>query len=97
MVVNLPTTFLYVLQCGDVKRAGLPKKFLQGSYQFLFEFINKVLVLRTEKRIVTYVADLFLMEKLEVLNEINICDIMLEHMHKVMTWKNAKHGIMEIC
>lgn len=56
-----------------------------------------MLVLRTEKRIVTYVADLFLMEKLEVLNEINICDIMLEHMHKVMTWKNAKHGIMEIC
>ncbi|KAH0667682.1 hypothetical protein KY285_028888 [Solanum tuberosum] len=49
---------------GDIKRAGLPKKFLKGEYQLLFEFINKVLVPRTEKRTVAFVADLFLMEKL---------------------------------
>ncbi|KAG5572748.1 hypothetical protein H5410_062514 [Solanum commersonii] len=34
---------------GDVKNAGLPKKFLKGEYQLLFEFINKMLVPRTEK------------------------------------------------
>ncbi|KAG5630701.1 hypothetical protein H5410_002418 [Solanum commersonii] len=34
---------------GDVKRAGLSKKFLKGKFQLLFEFINKVLVPRTEK------------------------------------------------
>ncbi|KAG5581184.1 hypothetical protein H5410_051811 [Solanum commersonii] len=27
---------------GDVKRAGLPKKFLKWEYQLLFEFINKM-------------------------------------------------------
>ncbi|KAG5579618.1 hypothetical protein H5410_050245, partial [Solanum commersonii] len=47
---------------GDVKRAGLPKKFLKGEYQMFFEFINKVLVPCTEERTVASVADLFLME-----------------------------------
>ncbi|KAK4725126.1 hypothetical protein R3W88_027905 [Solanum pinnatisectum] len=78
---------------GDVKHAGLPKKFLNGEYQMLFEFINKVLVPRTEKITITSVADLFLMEKLDELEEINLPAIMLEHMHKVMTWKKAKHEI----
>ncbi|KAH0645402.1 hypothetical protein KY284_033286 [Solanum tuberosum] len=44
---------------GDVKNAGLSKKFLKGEYQLLFEFINKVLVPRTEKRTVASAADLF--------------------------------------
>ncbi|KAH0665119.1 hypothetical protein KY285_026325 [Solanum tuberosum] len=29
-------------KCGDVKNAGLPKRFLKGKYQLLFEFINKL-------------------------------------------------------
>ncbi|KAH0686204.1 hypothetical protein KY289_016969 [Solanum tuberosum] len=33
---------------GDDKRAGLPKKFLKGEYQLMFEFINKVMMPRTE-------------------------------------------------
>ncbi|KAG5572197.1 hypothetical protein H5410_061963, partial [Solanum commersonii] len=47
---------------GDIKRVGLPKKFLKREYQLTFEFINKVLVPRSEKRIVASAADLFLME-----------------------------------
>ncbi|KAG5586704.1 hypothetical protein H5410_047138 [Solanum commersonii] len=47
---------------GDIKCAGLPKKFLKGEYQLMFEFINKVLVPRMEKRTVASVTDLFLME-----------------------------------
>ncbi|KAH0644974.1 hypothetical protein KY284_032858 [Solanum tuberosum] len=78
---------------GDVKRAGLPKKFLKGEYQLMFEFINKVMVPRTEKRTVASAADIFLMEKLDELEEINLPAIILEHMDIVMTWKNAKHGI----
>ncbi|KAH0761336.1 hypothetical protein KY290_017409 [Solanum tuberosum] len=35
---------------GDVKNAGLPKRFLKGKYQLLFEFTNKVLVPRTKKK-----------------------------------------------
>lgn len=57
---------------GDIKRAGLPKKFLREEYQLMFEFINKVLVPRTKKRIVASVVDLFLMEKLDELEEINL-------------------------
>ncbi|KAK4737286.1 hypothetical protein R3W88_000983 [Solanum pinnatisectum] len=33
------------------------------------------------------------MEKLDKLEEINLPAIMLEHMHRVMTWKRAKHDI----
>ena len=33
------------------------------------------------------------MEKLINLEELNLLALMLEHMHKVMTWKQAKHGI----
>ncbi|KAG5609880.1 hypothetical protein H5410_021161 [Solanum commersonii] len=43
-----------------------------GQYQLFFEFINKVPVPRTERRTVTSDADLFLMEKLDELEEINI-------------------------
>ncbi|KAH0742962.1 hypothetical protein KY290_030955 [Solanum tuberosum] len=55
---------------GDIKHAGLPKKFLRGEYQLLFEFINKVLVPRSEKRTVASAADLFHMEQLDELEAI---------------------------
>ncbi|KAH0748135.1 hypothetical protein KY290_027367 [Solanum tuberosum] len=75
------------------KPTGLPKKFLKGEYQLMFEFINKVVVPRTEKRTVVSAVDLFLVEKHDELEQINLPAIMLEHMHRVMTWKNAKHDI----
>ncbi|KAH0696707.1 hypothetical protein KY290_014093 [Solanum tuberosum] len=53
---------------GDVKNAGLSKRFLKGKYQLFFEFIKKV----------ASAADLFLMEKLDELEEINLSAIMLE-------------------
>ncbi|KAH0742983.1 hypothetical protein KY290_030976 [Solanum tuberosum] len=50
---------------GDIKCASLPKIFLKGEYQLMFEFINKVLVPRTEKRTVASdVADLVMTWKL---------------------------------
>ncbi|KAH0746063.1 hypothetical protein KY285_007720 [Solanum tuberosum] len=70
---------------GDIKRASLPKKFLMGEYQLLFELINKVLVPRSEKRIVASAADLFLMEHLDELEAINLPTIMLEHMHRMFS------------
>lgn len=33
------------------------------------------------------------MEKLDELKEINLHGLVLEHMHRAMTWKRAKHGI----
>lgn len=59
----------------------------------LFEFINKVLVPMSDKRTVASATDLFLMEKLSKVEQINLHAIMLEHTHKVMPWKNARHGI----
>lgn len=60
----------------------------------VFEFINKVLVPRSEKqKVASAAADLFLIEQLVELEQINLPAIILEHMHRFMTWKNAKHGI----
>ncbi|KAH0746349.1 hypothetical protein KY285_008006 [Solanum tuberosum] len=73
--------------------AGIPKKFLQGRFQLYFEFVNKVILPRTEKRIVASVVDLFLMEALIKAEDINLPDIMLEHMHKTVTAKDSKHGM----
>lgn len=58
-----------------------------------FEFVNKVMVPRSEKRTVVSAADLFLMEKLSDPEEINLPTIMLENIHRVMTWKIWNHGI----
>ncbi|KAG5628683.1 hypothetical protein H5410_000400 [Solanum commersonii] len=66
---------------GEIKRTGLPKKLLKGEYQLVFEFINKVLVPRTEKHTVTSAADLFLMEKLVELEEINLSAIISSRCH----------------
>lgn len=75
---------------GDIKCAELLKEFLTREYQLLFELITKVLVLRTEKRTVASATDLFLMQKLYELEEINLPTW---HIHKAMTWKSSRHGI----
>ncbi|KAH0778680.1 hypothetical protein KY290_005107 [Solanum tuberosum] len=87
------TTVKRATKRGNIKRARLPKKFLRGEYQLMFEFINKALEPMIEKRNVASAADLFLIEKLDELEAINLPAIMLEHMHMVMTGKSAKHGI----
>lgn len=51
----------------------------------MFEFIRKVLVPRIEKRTVTFVANLILIEKLDELEEINLPATILENIHMVMT------------
>ncbi|KAH0665293.1 hypothetical protein KY290_027559 [Solanum tuberosum] len=82
---------------GGNKCAGMPKKFLRGEYQLMFKFINKVFAPRTENITVASSVDLFPMEKFDELEVINLPAIMLEHMHRVMTWKSAKHGIPYGC
>ncbi|KAH0633500.1 hypothetical protein KY284_036286 [Solanum tuberosum] len=69
----------------EVKLAGLPKKLLNSECQLLFEFINKILVPRSEKRTIASAADLFLMEQLSELEPINLLAIMMEHMHRAFT------------
>ncbi|KAH0695921.1 hypothetical protein KY289_013403 [Solanum tuberosum] len=55
--------------------------------------VERMVVLRSEKKTMASAADLFLMEKLDELEAISLPGIMLEHMHRVMTWKSFKHGI----
>lgn len=85
----------FVQECGKLPKlncVGIPKKLLNGEYQLLFEFMNKVLLPRYEKRTVASMANLYLMEALSKFDPINFPTIMLEHMHKTLT-VNGKHGM----
>lgn len=77
----------------DVWYSGILKKFLKGENQLYFEFVNKVLLSHTEKRNVASSADLFLMEMLDMYETINLPGLVLEHMHRIMTGKDGKHGM----
>ncbi|KAL3368697.1 hypothetical protein AABB24_009500 [Solanum stoloniferum] len=76
----------------DVWYSGILKKFLKGVNQLYFEFVNKVLLLRTEKRNAASSTDLLLMEMLDMYETINLPGLMLEHMHRIMTGRDGKHG-----
>lgn len=69
------------------------KKQMKREYQLVFEFVNKVLLPRTEKRTIAGVPDLFLMEALSTFQTINLAGVMIEHMHKIMNIKDSKHGL----
>jgi len=69
------------------------KKALLPVYQLLFEMVNKVLLPRAERRSITSRADLFLMEALDNFTTINLPGIMIEHMQKVVDFKDGNHGL----
>ena len=52
------------------------------------------MVPRSEKRTIPSFTNLFLMEKLSDLEAINLLKIMLQNMHRVMTWTKGNHGIV---
>ncbi|KAK4721797.1 hypothetical protein R3W88_012030 [Solanum pinnatisectum] len=72
---------------------GISKKLIKGDYQLLFEFVNKVILPRSEKRIVYSVVDLFLMEALCKFELLNLLALMLDHMHKTVLEQKSKHGM----
>lgn len=69
----------------------MPKKFMKDAFYLYFEFVNKMLLPRSRKQIVTTASDLFLIECLSKIGEISLSAIMLEHMKKIMTSKDEKH------
>lgn len=71
---------------------GILKKLMKGSYQLLFEFVDKVTLLRSEKRTVASTVDLFLMEALCKFGLLNLPALM-EHMHKTVVEQKGKHGM----
>ncbi|KAH0742937.1 hypothetical protein KY290_030930 [Solanum tuberosum] len=66
---------------------------MKSEYQLLFEFVNKVLLPRTEKRIVASTSDLFIMESLCKFDPIDLPALMLEHMYKTVVEHKGKHGM----
>lgn len=81
--------------CGkmpNLNTFGIPKKFLKGGYQLLFEFVNKVLLSHSKKRTVATITDLFLIENLSKFEPINLPVIILEHIKKILTAKDANMG-----
>ena len=66
---------------------------MKSEYQLVFEFINKVLLLRTETRTVETAADLFVMEMLCSFESLNLPGLMLEHIHKTVIERKGVHEI----
>ena len=56
------TTFIQLAtKSSEAKQDGVPKKYLKGEFQLTIEFVNKVMVPRSEKHTVASAANLFLM------------------------------------
>ena len=66
------------------KCAGVFKKVIKNDYQLVFEFVNKTLLPRTEKRPSATSVDLYVMELLCKFEPLNLPGIMLEHMYKTV-------------
>ncbi|KAK4722021.1 hypothetical protein R3W88_012254 [Solanum pinnatisectum] len=80
-----------ILELPDMHCAGVQKKIMKGEYQLLFEFVNKVLLPRTEKHIMASSTDLFVMESLCKFEPLNLLALVLEHMYKTVIEHKGKH------
>lgn len=56
----------------NLTSSAVSKNLLKGEYYLYFEFINKVLLPHIEKKNIATMADLYTMEKLSTLVEINL-------------------------
>lgn len=59
----------------------------------LFEFVSKVHLPRTEKRISATSTSLFIMESLSEFEPLYLSVLMLEHMYKTVIEFKGKHGM----
>lgn len=69
------------------------KNALHPEYQLLFELVNKVLLPRAERRSITSITDLVLLEVLDSYSSISLLGIMIEYMLKVADFKDGNHGL----
>lgn len=72
---------------------GFLRNFEKGAYQHFFDFINKVVLPRSEKRTIYFREDFLMMEAFNKFEAINLLAIILDHMNKTITVKKSKHGI----
>ncbi|TMW80852.1 hypothetical protein EJD97_014393, partial [Solanum chilense] len=81
-----------VSKLSPTKCTGVFKKVMKSVYQLVFEFVNKTLLPRTEKRTSTTSDDLYMMELLCKFEPLNLPGIMLEHMYKTVIERKEIHG-----
>ena len=75
------------------KVAGIYKKIMKSEYQLVFEFVNKVVLPRTEKRTLATAADLYVMEMLCSFEAQCLPSLMIEHFHKTVIERKGVHGM----
>lgn len=56
---------------------------MKDEFHLVYKVVNKVLLPRSEKRIVASAIDLFLMECLSKFELVSLFSLMIEHMYKV--------------
>ena len=83
MISKTPTT----------KVAGIYKKIMKGEYPLVFEFINKVLLPRTEKRTVATDVVFFVMEMLCSFEAVSLPGLMLEYIYKSIIERKDVNGM----
>lgn len=71
--------------------AGVIKKFIK--FQLVFEFVNKVVLPRSEKRIIDSIVNLFVLEFFSKFELISLPALMIEHMYKVVHVKEGKYDM----
>lgn len=70
------------------------KKALKPKYQLMFEMVNKVLLPRSERRSITSIADLVLIEALASYTSTSLPRLMIEHMMKVANFEDGNHDLL---
>lgn len=89
-----PTSNL-IAEIGEVRKLNktiVSKKFMKETFKLYFEFMNMVLLPWSKKHIIATALNFYLMESLRKMKEINLPVIVLEHIRKIMTLKDEKHG-----
>ena len=69
------------------------QEIVKSEYQLVFEFVNKILFPRTERRTSATYVDLFIMESLCKFESLDLPGLILEHMCKTVIERNGKHGM----
>lgn len=83
-----------VFKVGGTFIARVRKKFLKRKFQSVFEFVNKVVLARSEKVTVASDVDIFVIEYLNKFDLISFPALMIEYMFKVVHNKEERHGIL---
>ena len=67
---------------------------MKSEFQLFFEFVNKIILPRTEKRTSATSTDLFVMDSLCKFESLDLPGLMIEYMYKTVIERKGKHGMV---